>query len=423
MGDQRKHYPFSASAAYRWTKCPASWGREQNAPPEKPRMSAMVGTAVHAMIEDRLSAERPLSVYGYGPLDSPINSLEGLSVLLDDHGDFVRFLKPTESSSERYTIPITSEMLQNAQLCINLVDSILSTRPDAQMWTEYKSVVIPDQMGGTADVVIVDNERGCIIDYKNGVHHVDVEDNLQLQSYAIGVGKSLPEAQGVKSWVLAIVQPNDFSDSTPVRTCVVTKEQLAETQGLLLQSVRACQSDDPAYDTGSWCGFCKGSYACPAQVRKLTKAISHEMPKLPDFGDRGAQPKPVAGLTDEQIGWAMVNLPVMRKHLDNLEKEGMRRMETGRHIPGVKRVRSRGRRVISDTEGLSNAADREGWDIWDKKIAPFKKLDREVPKEQLKKYVGRTLGKPTWAPESDKRPELKAENTDMPELPELEADQ
>ena len=419
MGDQNKHYPFSASGAHRWVNCPASWQLEKMAPVQPSGEAARVGTSVHAMIEDRLQTMAPKSVYGWGDPNGPTDSLEGLSILLDTSGDFVRFLRPGESDSNGYTIPITGDMLRNAQLCIDVVSGILEKRPNAQFWSEYKSVLIPGQLGGTADIVIVDGDWGAIIDYKNGVHHVDVEDNLQLQIYALGVMECLKEAENVKNWTLAIVQPNDFTDSRPLRTWKTTTTELENTWARVDHAVADCQSENPPAKTGKWCEYCKASYKCPEQKHALLKVVGDELPDIPDFEENPMLPVPVGDLTDDQLAWVLSNGSMIKKYIDSIEGEALRRMQLGQIIPGFKMVESRTRRKVVDAEGLEIAANREGWDVWERKIAPLKKLDKEVPKAELSKYVEKPKGAPTWAPKTDKRPALDCGVGDLPELPEV----
>ena len=81
-------------------------------------------------------------------------------------------------------------------------------------------------------------------------------------------------------------------------------------------------------------------------------------------------------------------------------------MQRGEEIPGYKLVEGKSDRVVTDLDGLGAAAEREGWDIWEKKLKALGKLDKEVPKAELAKYVTKPKGTPTWAPVTDKRPAI-----------------
>jgi len=402
MGDQNKHFPFSASGSKRWINCPGSWQLEKMAPVQPSGDAARVGTAVHAMIEHCLEENM-----------NNASSFAGVTTLLDTSGDFSRWLKPGEKDSNGYTIPITDKMMQDCELCVDLVIKIMDQHPDGELFTEMKTVLIPDKVGGTADVVIIDGDWACVIDYKNGVTHVDIDNNTQLMIYALGILENCKSAGYVRNWTLAIVQPNDFTDSRPVRTCKTSTLELEDYSGYVWRAVSDCEvvpmkSQNPEdYCSGDWCQWCKGSANCPLQKQALLVTANKDLPDLPDFGKEPVAPIAVGELNNEQIAWVMAQGAIVEKYIGNVRKEGLARMERGENLPGFKLVESRTRRAISDPEGLELAAEENGWEIWQKKIGPLSQLDKQVPKVDLARFISKPKGKATWAPDTDKRPEIK----------------
>jgi hypothetical protein len=339
-------------------------------------------------------------------------SFLGIMALLDTSGDFRKWLLPGEQDSNGYMIPVTDKMIQDCELCIGLVTKIMDQHPEGDLYTEMKTVLIPDKVGGTADIVIIDGEWACVIDYKNGVTHVDVEDNTQLMIYALGILENCKAAEYVKNWTLAIVQPNDFENPNPVRTWKITTSDLDDFKGYVGRAVSDCEatplkSQNPEdYKSGDWCRWCKGSANCPLQKQALLVSANKDLPDLPDFGTEPVASVLAGGLTNEQIAWVMAQGSIIEKYIKNVREEGLSRMRRGEDLPGFKLVESRTRRAISDPEGLELAAEENGWEIWQKKIGPLSQLDKHVPKTALAKFVTKPKGVPIWAPESDKRPAI-----------------
>lgn len=402
MGNPNNHLPFSASSATRWFNCPGSWQLEQAAQVNDAGSSgndaSRLGTAVHAMIEDRMQTCYP--AHADGLLDTFVH--------IDPDGN-ASIRKPGVDSGEGCFISVTPEMVQDAQVCLDLVEKILDKHPGAYeagtYFSELKTEIIKDTLGGTADIVIIDGDWACVIDYKNGVGHVDVEDNLQLQIYAIGVLENLKEAEHVERWTLCIVQPNGYSDPQKIRTWKTTTRDLNDLCYILYRAVSDCKSDNPPIIAGKWCEWCKANN-CPAKNQALLKAADIELDDLPEVGKTPAAPVLPENLTADQLAWLLDNSSMVKKHIDNCLDEALARMQRGEDIPGYKLVESRTRRTITDAEGLELAAKKEGWDIWETKISTLKKLDKEVPKAELSKFVTKPKGKPTLAPESDKRPAI-----------------
>ena len=406
-----KHAKFSPSAAHRWMNCPGSWGLEQEAPKGPPNEAAMIGTVVHAMIEWVLNSEHETK------------SFLGDFGVCDDKGAFVGFQKnPTYNPSNSFEI--TEKMVQDAQICIDLVNGILERRPNAQLYLESKLEIVPEHCYGYADIIIHDEDWLCVIDYKNGVNHVEVDYNPQLMLYGLGALNKLDLRRTVGEVTVCVVQPNDRDDSKPVRTWKFIDIDIFEhhTEDYI-QQCKIAYAGDPSdtqhYCIGSWCQWCKGANRCPLQKQTLLKAAQVELPDLPDYNTTPLTPTPAAEMSNAQLGWLLVNGPIVQNLIKLAGAEALRRAKAGEVVPGTKLVMSRTHRKISEEAGLAEAAETEGWDIYDKKLKGLTNLDKEVPKNQLKKYVEKPDGYLVLVPESDKRKGVKLLN-EVDSLPELE---
>lgn len=141
-----------------------------------------------------------------------------------------------------------------------------------------------------------------------------------------------------------------------------------------------------------------------------------------DVAQQSADKDP-STMDDAQIAQIMEAAPLMRQLLEGVEKEALRRLETGGTIPGLKLVHGRGSRAwalpeeemaeklvkmgipktaIYETKLVSPAkAEKLTWEKRDgtKVTLTKRQLDR-----MDQEYVSKLAGKLTVAPESDGRP-------------------
>lgn len=392
------HMKFAASAAHRWMHCPGSYRLMKLAPFTPGGPAARLGTAVHAMIEEQIRSK-----------DFNARAFEGMVVDLTTGGNARGIIHQDEKHSNGYMIDVTEKMIQDAQICLDLVSAIMDKRPNAFVYTEIRSEVMPGELGGTSDIVIVDNDWGAVIDYKNGRMHVEVEKNEQLQIYACGVSKLYPS---VKNWTLAIVQPNDQEGGAPVRTWKTTTADLGKFRGNAGVAIELCKKayndhENPNwYNPGDQCRWCPGEGKCVAQRKLALTALGSDLPDLPG-PDCEVKPVPVAELTNAQIAWVLKYRKMITAWLnDSVSKEGVKRVQEGQKIPGYKLVESRKHNKVTDPDALIEAADENEWDIWEAKVVGITELKKRIPKAEFSKFVSKPKGDPELAPETDKRPAL-----------------
>ena len=141
-----------------------------------------------------------------------------------------------------------------------------------------------------------------------------------------------------------------------------------------------------------------------------------------DVAQQSADKDP-AQMDDAQIRQIMEAAPLMRQLLEAVEKEAMRRMESGISIPGLKLVNGRGSRAWALPEaemaeklvkmGIPKGAIYETKLVtpakaekltWEKKDGTKVTLTERQLKRMEQEYVSKLAGKLTVAPESDSRP-------------------
>lgn len=392
------HMKFAASAAHRWMHCPGSYRFMRLAPFTPGGPAARLGTAVHWMIENEIQHH-----------NFDARTFEGFVIDLDTSGNVRGCITPEQKHTNGYMIDVTEKMIQDAQLCLDLVSAIMDKRPNAFVYTEIKSEVVPGELGGTSDIVIIDNDWGAVIDYKNGRMHVEVEENEQLQIYACGVSKLYPS---VKNWTLAIVQPNDQEGGAPVRTWKTTTEDLRWFEEDVRKQTERCKTayeehENPDYYIpGDQCRWCPGEGKCVAQRKLALTALGSDLPDLPG-PDSKVKPVPVADLTNDQIAWVLKYRKMITSWFNgSVSEEGVKRLQEGQKIPGYKLVESRKHNKVTDPDALIEAADENEWDIWEKKMVGITELKKRIPKAEFGKFVSKPKGDPELAPEKDKRPAL-----------------
>jgi hypothetical protein len=141
-----------------------------------------------------------------------------------------------------------------------------------------------------------------------------------------------------------------------------------------------------------------------------------------DVAQQSADKDP-STMDDAQIRQIMEAAPLMRQLLEGVEKEALRRLESGQSIPGLKLVNGRGSRAWALPEdqmaeklvkmGIPKTAIYETKLVspakaekltWEKRDGTKVTLTERQLKRMDQEYVSKLAGKLTVAPESDSRP-------------------
>lgn len=261
---------------------------------------------------------------------------------------------------------------------------------------------------GTADAVLVAPTVGVleVIDLKYGQGVVvEVQDNPQLLTYALGAYLSLAPAARLKvrDIFVTIVQPRAEHRDGPIRTVEYRIEDLKAFAGKFIAAALATLAPDAPLNPGKWCRFCPAHADCPALKRHAMEvaqidfdAVPVDLPPPPEY-----LPLPV-------IADILTKAPVLEQWLAACRERIVRELEQGKPVPGWKLVEKRAiRRWTSEAE-VRAWIEREGLgaDAFEPQVplSPAQ-MEKVVGKNNLpaelvtKKSSGLTL-----APESDPRP-------------------
>lgn len=400
------HALLSASSSHRWATCAASLRLESGLPRSTSRYAAE-GTCAHTLGSWCLST-------GKHPRDYPQSAIE----------------------ADGMTFKVDNEMIAAVEAYVNRVNSYLG---DGQLLVEqrvnYSSWIgIDTELGwGTSDAVILHEEKCVIVDLKYGQGvRVDAQDNEQLMLYALG---ALYEYEGLGDFrhvTMVICQPRmghwdeHTIDVTDLKTFALNMKAKALTALKVLHAPQAPLLEQFTPDDSA-CRFCGAKATCPALQAEVETETRDFFSSLVEQPTQNA----LAPVVPTSFPMALVpgdipedNLGRMMGLVDRFEAfckavraEAERRLLAGHPVPGWKLVEGRrGAREWADPEAALRLLKRKLGArnaIKDPEpISPteaekrLKTVDPSIYEKSVKKLVTQTDGKPSVAPDSDKRPAL-----------------
>ena len=404
------HALLSPSKRHRWGACPGSIREEAKYPDEGGGPAAIDGTHTHTVLEHCIK----------GNLADPINMV---GVTMKDHeGEFI--VDADRAARVKVAIDYIRERVTEMN---GLAEVIAEHRVDPQWFTHR------DDLSGTVDCQIRGLEVLEIIDYKDGMGIVAAQDNPQLEQYAIGVlaecklGWNVPEQYPWKTVRLTIVQPKLALKGIPAVSSweISTADLLSRIEVLTAQARATDVEDAPLIPGDSQCKFCRAKGSCSALAGNVMKEIGVMFEPVAtqamDIAQQSADKNP-ATMDDHQIRQILEAAPLMRQLLEAVEKEALRRLESGQSLPGLKLVHGRGSRAWALPEvemaeklvkmGIPKTAIYETKLVspakaekltWEKRDGTKVSLTDRQLKRMEQEYVTKLAGKLTVVPESDSR--------------------
>lgn len=358
-----EHAKLSASGSKRWMLCAGSVKAEEGLP-DKSSPQAEDGTLAHAVAESMLTG--------------------------------------------RHVPECSAEMMAYVQVYVDYVHALaengelfVETRVDFSPW-------VPDGFG-TSDAFVIGAETNTldVIDLKYGIGvRVDADNNSQGMLYALGIindfGFLLEDVTSVR---IHIVQPRLDN----ISMWEISRSDLLEwAENVVKPAADLALSDNPPRVAGEeQCQFCKAKATCPALLK-----LTHDVTQA-DFDALENPDK----LTDQQLRYALENKKLITSWLDAVESLVTDRLISGETFSGFKLVEGRGSREWqNDAEAEIQLSRLLGQDAYEKKLLSVAKAEKVLGKkkaEQIAFLISRKSGKPTLAPESDKRPSLGATVADF----------
>lgn len=385
------HAALGASSAYAWLKCP-QYVKVQQLFPDQTSEYAEAGRLAHAMGEYKLRS------YFMEPVGK-----RSYNARLKKFKEDPAYDPGMDEATDLYLETAKAEALTFAAAPF----VALEVRVD---YSDYA----PNGFG-TADCILIGGKRLVVIDYKNGAGvPVEAEDNPQLKLYALGAMQSFgmiygdtltevrviivqPHAGGVKVW-----------DTDRAALEQWGRETVAPAAKLALEGTAPGQP-------GAWCRFCRGKSQCTARAAQMLET-GRRYAQAPAEGD-GQTPAGYDGplLTDAEVGTALAEGAGLVAWYKDLQDYALRACLDGKTIPGFKAVEGRGSRAWDDTDkALATLAERGVAEalLWERRPVTAPALEKALGKRGFanvaEDLVVKQPGKPTLAPETDKRPPYNA---------------
>lgn len=399
-GNNDVHALLSPSGAKKWLTCPASLACEKDIPNTSGK-AAVLGTAMHTI------AEMHLNQYIKGAA-LPLEREVGAYVLDEGKGQIKALISPMKGA-----VLITADMIEQVRKYTDYCKAIIdvATYAKLEMRVNLTEVLHPGYEGvetfGTADLVAVqelantDEHMLIIGDLKTGRHRVEAKENKQLMLYALGVYRRLkrrynitvvrlvifqPYAGGASEWDISVEGLELFAKFAQRRALLALDAYFRGKKNLKASDFK------PSVDGCQWCRF---SEQCAARTKTVNSVLAEELED--DF---------VLELTTEQLVVEYEKLPLLRQHIDKVEKAMTAALHSGKKVPGYKLVEGKmGNRAWKDADAIEVSHG----DILKKEVlmSPTEaaKVLSADEMAALEPFITRKPGAPCVATADDKRPE------------------
>lgn len=396
-GNNDVHALLSPSGAKKWLSCAASLACEKDIPSTSGK-AAVTGTACHTIAEVHLNA------YIRGTA-LPLEREVGAYVLDEGKGLIKALISPMKGA-----VLITADMIEQVRkytdYCKPIID--VATYAKLEMRVNLTEVLHPGYEGvetfGTADLVAVqelantDEHMLIIGDLKTGRHRVEAKENKQLMLYALGVYRRLkrrynitvvrlvifqPYAGGASEWDISVEGLELFAKFARKRALLALDAYFRGKKNLKASDFK------PSVDGCQWCRF---SEQCAARTKTVNAALAEELED--DFA---------LELTPEQLVAEYEKLPLLRQHIDKVEKAMAAALHSGKKVTGYKLVEGRpGNRAWKDADAVFA---KYGTMLQKVVLMSPTEAVKVIPEEELKDFITRNPGAPCVTTADDKRPE------------------
>lgn len=399
-GNNDVHALLSPSGAKKWLTCAASLACEKDIPNTSGK-AAVLGTAMHTI------AEMHLNQYIKGTA-LPLEREVGAYVLDEGKGQIKALISPMKGA-----VLITADMIEQVRKYTDYCKAIIdvATYAKLEMRVNLTEVLHPGYEGvetfGTADLVAVqelantDEHILNVTDLKTGRHRVEAKENKQLMLYALGVYRRLkrrynittvrlvifqPYAGGASEWDISVEGLELFAKFAQKRALLALDAYFRGKKNLKASDFK------PSVDGCQWCRF---SEQCAARTKTVNAVLAEELED--DFA---------LELTPEQLVAEYEKLPLLRQHIDKVEKAMSAALHSGKKVPGYKLVEGRpGNRAWKDADAIEVSHG----DILKKEVlmSPTEaaKVLSADEMAALEPFITRKPGAPCVATADDKRPE------------------
>ena len=364
------HALLSPSASHRWLHCTAAPRLEEGIKDEGSDYAAE-GTLAHAYCAMKLKNFLGLPTDG---------EKEEIAALQEKYGT---------GEMDEYTDTYATIVLEK-------YNAARAATPDAQLLVETRldfSDYVPEAFG-TADAIIIADGTMEVIDFKYGKGvKVSAVENPQMMIYALGAYARFAFEYRIDNLRATIVQPriDNLSEYE-----ITVEELTAWAANVLTPAAEKAYKGEGPQTPGAWCQFCKVKNQCRALASKCKEVVAVD-PKL---------------ITPEELAKDVLPMvPIVKTWISGVEDFALAQALSGVQLPGWKIVEGRSVRKITDTDSVAAVLTKNGYkqnDIFKPvEMRTITDLEKLVGKKQFAamcgEWINKPQGKPTLAPEGDKR--------------------
>lgn len=368
-----QHAILSASSASKWMNCPPSARLEEKFE-NKSSEYAAEGTLAHELGE--LKLRHALGEISTRKFNSEFKKIEATELFTKDMPDYV-------------------DMYVDA--CMEKVSEAKAKTPDAQFKIEQRldfSEWVPEGFGTGDFVIIADGTMEiCDLKYGKGVP-VSAIGNKQMRLYALGALTEFEFLYDIENVKMTINQPRLDSISTDE---ISVEELLKWAESFVKPVAQLAFKGEGDLLAGDHCTFCRAKATCRARAEKNLELAKYEFrdPFVLDI----AEIADILGKADELIKWAQ-----------DVQDYALDQALQGEQYPGWKVVEGKSNRKWNDENKVGEILLGQGFlesIIYTKKLTGITKMESAIGKKEVQRLLGEYIikppGKPTLAPESDKR--------------------
>jgi len=359
---------YSASASARWLNCPGSVVAVRGYQ-KRGSSAALQGSCAHQLSDIGLSKN--------------LNEDELKSYL-------------GKSLSDAPDVVIDKEMINHVQSYIDYCKSFTGDH-FVEVKVSYENLVIGGF--GTSDFIAIDsvNKKIVCVDLKYGMQEVSAINNTQAQLYACGVVNEYDFVYDFnESWSVEmhIYQPriNNFSD------WIISFDDLLKFGQFVKDRVALTKLPDAPFNPSEKaCQWCAHKVNCTALFKHTEKVISSQFDDL-DL------PSPDA-INIESV---LSNKTLIESWLKAVQQHAFEKLNKGENVKGYKLVAGRSSRKWSNTDEAFNLLSEHynADELETRKFITVPQAEKLTGKAKFSDFEGLVIksdGKPTIAPESDKR--------------------
>ncbi len=326
------HSIFGASGAHRWVPCPGSIQAIQRFYKEHPdhnpeNLAADEGTLAHEL-SDVL-------------INNPTWPLE------DVNADWVIDIVK-ESHVWKPEFEFQFDFLDMLDICLRyrdyaqaLAEDALESGDDIVVYSETQVAMprIHDNSFGTNDYAVVNLTKRHVdildLKYGRGVF-VDVNENMQVLSYAEGIRNQIKQDHGVniETYRGHIYQPR-HNDGENIASWEFDKKRVNKFITIAADAAAKAELPDPPLNPGDkQCSFCEAKGDCKALAAQMTERLQAEFPDIDE--SVASYSANVEGMSDEELSvWLDRAKPII-DWMEAIKKTAYARATNGRPIPNFK---------------------------------------------------------------------------------------